>query len=401
MTAILTLNAGSSSLKFSVYSSNSGLTVEAKGQVESLGPQARLTFENGDRKTEQAVSADNHSDALQIILNTIEPILDSPHLSGIGHRVVHGGKYFQRPQLLTDTVVAELKQLSSLAPLHQPGNLAGIAAAKAAFPKALQVGCFDTAFHRNHPWVNDTFALPRELYEAGIRRYGFHGLSYQYITEKLCEDWPKIARGRVIVAHLGNGASLCALQNCVSIGSTMGFSALDGLPMGTRCGQLDPGVILYLLEQGISTDDITTLLYKESGLKGLSGISHDMRTLLESDAHHARQAVDYFTFRLKREIGAMTAVLGGIDALVFCGGIGENAPAIRDGAVRDLDYLGLLIDEPANACNETEISAGRVPILIIPTDEERVIAQETERLVRAAKPGFHGTVRHSTMGAAL
>lgn len=401
MSVILTLNAGSSSVKFSVYLGGSDLAAQAVGQVESLGPKARLSFGHRGQTREGLVSAENHTDALRVILETIKPILDGRPVAGIGHRVVHGGKYFEGPEVLTDAVVAELERLSPLAPLHQPGNLAGIAAARAAFPNAVQIGCFDTAFHRNHPWVNDTFALPRKLYDSGIRRYGFHGLSYQYITDKLRQDWPEIACGRVIVAHLGNGASMCALKDGVSIGSTMGFSALDGLPMGTRCGQLDPGVILYLLDQGLSADDITTLLYKESGLKGLSGISHDMRTLLSSDAHHARQAVDYFTFRLKREIGAMTAVLGGIDALIFCGGIGEHAPDIRAAAVHDLDYLGLRIDAPTNAINATLISAGRVPILVVPTDEERVIAQATQRFIQAARPGFPIFPQVKAMRAAL
>ncbi|MEM9287744.1 MAG: acetate/propionate family kinase [Pseudomonadota bacterium] len=400
MTAILTLNAGSSSVKFSVYFSDDGLSPQAHGQVESIGTSALLSLQHGEAHTEKQVAADSQAAALSVILEAIEPALQGHRVSGIGHRVVHGGQGFDGPALLTRAVVAQLKALSPLAPLHQPANLAGVAAAKEAFPNAIQVACFDTAFHRNHPWVNDTFALPRDLYDQGIRRYGFHGLSYQYITGKLRKDAPDIAKGRVIVAHLGNGASMCALNDCVSIGSTMGFSALDGLPMGTRCGQLDPGVILYLLDQGMSAEDITTLLYKESGLKGLSGISHDMRTLLSSKTREARQAVDYFTFRLRREIGAMAAVLGGIDALVFCGGIGEHAPSIRSDAVRDLDYLGLRVHEPANQRNESVISSGRVPILVIPTDEERVIAKATQQFLSAAEPHLDDTASPNKMRAA-
>ncbi|MEM6833349.1 MAG: acetate/propionate family kinase [Pseudomonadota bacterium] len=400
MTAILTLNAGSSSVKFSVYFSDDGLSPQAHGQVESIGTSARLSLQHGEAHTKKPVAADSQAAALSVILEAIEPALKGHRVSGIGHRVVHGGQDFDGPALLTRAIVSQLKALSPLAPLHQPANLAGVAAAKEAFPNAIQVACFDTAFHRNHPWVNDTFALPRDLYDQGIRRYGFHGLSYQYITEKLRKDAPDIAKGRVIVAHLGNGASMCALNDCVSIGSTMGFSALDGLPMGTRCGQLDPGVILYLLDQGMSAEDITTLLYKESGLKGLSGISHDMRTLLSSKTREARQAVDYFTFRLRREIGAMAAVLGGIDALVFCGGIGEHAPSIRSDAVRDLDYLGLRVHEPANQRNESVISSGRVPILVIPTDEERVIAKATQQFLCAAEPHLDDTASPNKMRAA-
>jgi acetate kinase len=262
-----------------------------------------------------------------------------------------------------------------LAPLHQPHNLAAVAAARVSFPDALQVACFDTAFHRGHPWVNDTFALPRRFYDEGVRRYGFHGLSYDYITRKLRSDFPVLAKGRVVVAHLGNGASLCAVRDGRSIGSTMGFSALDGMPMGTRCGQLDPGVLLYLMDKGWSTADITAMLYKDSGLKGLSGLSHDMRTLLGSDAPEAAQAVEFFVFRLAREIGAMAAVLGGIDALVFTGGIGEHAAPIRARAVERLGFLGLSVDPAANAADATEIHDGATPILVLPTDEEGVIAR--------------------------
>lgn len=405
MSAILTLNAGSSSVKFAVYLNGSSqpkadLTLKAKGQVERIGDAAQLTFHDGREDSTQPVLAPNHAAALTVILNAIAPNLDGTPVSAVGHRVVHGGQHFDRPAILTKTVLTELETLAPLAPLHQPANLAGVKAAQDVFPNALQIGCFDTAFHHNHPWVNDTFALPRKHYDAGIRRYGFHGLSYQYITERLQLTAPEIAKGRTIVAHLGNGASMCALKDGVSIGSTMGFSALDGLPMGTRCGQLDPGVILYLLEQGYSAEEITTLLYKESGLKGLSGISHDMRTLLSSTAPEAQQAVDYFTFRLKREIGAMTAVLGGLDALVFCGGIGEHAPAIRAEAVRDLDYLGLQIHHPANQRNEAVISAGRVPILVMATDEERVIARATQTFLAAATLSFHETLPNNTQRAA-
>ncbi|MFD2857194.1 acetate/propionate family kinase [Seohaeicola zhoushanensis] len=280
---------------------------------------------------------------------------------------------------LTADVIAQLTALNPLAPLHQPHNLAAVAAAQAAFPEALQIGCFDTAFHRGHPFVNDAFALPRHLYDEGVRRYGFHGLSYDYVTGVVAQQRPDLARGRVVVCHLGNGASMCAVQGGRSIGSTMGFSALDGLPMGTRCGQLDPGVLLYLMARGMGAAQIEQMLYLESGLKGLSGISHDMRTLLASAAPEAAEAIDYYVFRIKRELGAMAAVMGGLDAVVFCGGIGENAAPIRARVIEGLGFLGLQLDAAANAVNATDIGIGPTEILVIRTDEERVIARAVAR----------------------
>jgi acetate kinase len=296
-------------------------------------------------------------------------------VAAVGHRVVHGGAKIDGPRVLTPDLVAHLETLSPLAPLHQPHNLAGVRAALAAFPQAVQIAAFDTAFHRGHPFVNDTFALPRRFYAAGVRRYGFHGLSYDYIAGRLAAEHPELSAGRVIVAHLGNGASLCGLSGGRSVASTMGFSALDGMPMGTRVGQLDPGVVLYLLDQGMSSAEIARLLYTESGLKGLSGISSDMRVLLASDAPEAGEAIAYFTFRLAREIGGLAAALGGIDALVFTGGIGENAAPIRARALERLGFLGLSVDAARNDANATTIHAGRVPILVMATDEERVIAR--------------------------
>jgi acetate kinase len=247
-----------------------------------------------------------------------------------------------------------------------------------------QIGCFDTAFHRGHPWVNDTFALPRALYEQGIRRYGFHGLSYDYITGHIAAHYPELRDARVVIAHLGNGASMCATRGGKSIGSTMGFSALDGLAMGTRCGQLDPGVLLYLMGQrGMSVEAVSNMLYRESGLKGLSGISSDMRELEGSDAPEAREAIEYFTFRIRRELGAMTAVLGGIDALVFCGGIGENSAAVRADVMAGMGYLGLEIDAVANQENAVEIGAGAARIMVVKTDEERVIARAVLQAIAA------------------
>jgi acetate kinase len=378
MAAILTLNAGSSSLKFSLWPD--GLTRGAEGQVEALGGSARLVFDAGDGAESRDIGPVDHARALEVILDALAPALAGRRVAGVGHRIVHGGAERRGPARLTAEVVAELEALAPFAPLHQPHNLAGLRAARAVFPDAVQVGAFDTAFHRGHPWVNDTFALPREFHEAGVRRYGFHGLSYAYIAGVLEAEAPELHAGRVIVCHLGNGASMCALKDGRSVGSTMGFSALDGLPMGTRCGQIDPGVLLYLMDQrGMSAAEITALLYRESGLKGLSGITSDMRTLEASDDPRAAEAIDYFVFRLVREIGAMAAVLGGLDGLVFTGGIGENSALIRARAVERLGFLGLVLDPGANAARAREIGAGPVRILRIETDEEAVIA----RAVRA------------------
>lgn len=364
---ILTLNAGSSSVKFSLYR---GATRQLKGQIEALGPNARLRL--GDLRKD--LGPTDHAGALQVILERITPDLAGP-LAGVGHRVVHGGTEFTAPALLTAPVIARLAALSPLAPLHQPHNLSAVHAALAAFPDVPQIACFDTSFHRGHPWVNDTFALPRHLYDEGVRRYGFHGLSYDYITAYLRTHHPELAEAKVVIAHLGNGASMCATRAGKSVGSTMGFSALDGLAMGTRCGQLDPGVVLYLIgERGMSVEEVSTMLYRDSGLKGLSGMTHDMRTLLASDAPEAAQAIDYFTFRIKRELGAMAAVLGGLDALVFTGGIGENAAPIRARVAEDMQFLGLAIDPQANADNAAEVGTGAARIMVIPTDEEAVIA---------------------------
>jgi acetate kinase len=374
LSVLLTLNAGSSSVKFAVYEAANAPLLIVAGEVDGLGPAARLIV-NTNPATKRDLGPTDHAAALHAILAALRPILSGRQVVGVGHRIVHGGGAFTAPVELTPDVIEALEAFVPLAPLHQPHNLAMVAAARQAFPDAVQIGCFDTAFHAGHPWVNDTFALPRRFYEAGVRRYGFHGLSYDYITDKLRADCPELAAGRVVIAHLGNGASMCAVRDGRSVGSTMGFSALDGLPMGTRCGQLDPGVLLYMMEQGMSREEITSILYEESGLQGLSGFSHDMRTLQASDDPRAAEAIDYYVFRIRRELGAMTAVLGGIDALVFCGGIGENAAVIRARVIEGMDYLGLSLDAEANARNATRVATGPVPILVIPTNEELVIAR--------------------------
>jgi acetate kinase len=380
--AVLTLNAGSSSLKVALYPAT-GERPLATGIVDRIGPEGILRLKDaagGDIARPGDLSS--HAGALQSVLDSLRAAFPGLSLAAIGHRVVHGGARHAAPVRIDAAILAELEALAPFAPLHQPHNLAGIHAAMAAFPGVPQVACFDTAFHRNHPWVNDTFALPREMYERGVRRYGFHGLSYDYIAGELARIAPGLAAGRVVVAHLGNGASACAIQNGRSVASTMGFSALDGLPMGTRCGQLDPGVMLWMMDQGMSAPEISDLLYKRSGLLGLSGISNDMRALEASDAPEAAQAIDYFVFRLQREIGGLAASMGGIDALVFSGGIGENSALIRARVCERMGWMGIEIDHARNASNARVVSSelARTTVMVIPTDEEAVIA----RAARAA-----------------
>ncbi len=374
MSLIFTLNAGSSSVKFSIYAHGSEPKLLLEGQVEELGPNAELVLQTHP-KTRRPLGQMDHQGALAVILQAVSAELGRDKVVGVGHRIVHGGTEFAAPLRLDEPVLKRLAEFSTLAPLHQPFNLQMVETAQKLFPQAVQVGCFDTAFHQGHPWVNDTFALPRYFYEEGVRRYGFHGLSYDYITGTLAKERPALRASKLVVAHLGNGASMCAIRDGRSVGSTMGFTALDGLPMGTRCGQLDPGVILYMLDQGRTSEEITHILFKESGLKGLSGITHDMRSLLASDAPEAEQAISYYVFRIRRELGAMAAILGGIDALVFCGGVGENAPEIRARVINGMDFLGLSLDEAANANNAAEIGAGRTEILVIPTNEELIMAR--------------------------
>lgn len=377
MSAILTLNAGSSSIKFSVYRDGDNPVLVAGGQVENLGsPTATLTLKWNGEKRQGEIGPAHHAEGVEAILDALEPVLGGAKVVAVGHRIVHGGTLYDKPQVLDDRVLKVLERFVPLAPLHQPHNLAAVRAAIAAFPAALQVGCFDTAFHRGHPWVNDTFALPRSLYDEGVRRYGFHGLSYDYISGELDRIEPVDKHRRSVVAHLGNGASMCALLDGRSVGSTMGFSALDGLPMGTRCGQIDPGVLLYLMEQkGMDAKAISDLLYKDSGLKGLSGLSNDMRALEAAGTPEALQAIEYFVFRIRRELGAMAVVLGGLDALVFCGGIGENSATIRRLVCDGMDWLGISLDPAANVASAPVISTGAVTVRVVPTDEEVVIAR--------------------------
>lgn len=387
---ILVLNAGSSSIKFTLFRGDQAII---SGQVSGLGAAPHISLhqlddehQDLDRDLSREEGA-SHESALAAFLAMLEEISPDIQIDAVGHRVVHGGPNFIDPLVLTEELMERLAKLNTLAPLHQPHNLHGIRAAQAAFPQALQVACFDTAFHRHHPWVNDTFALPRDYYDEGIRRYGFHGLSYEYICSHLREHHPDHFAGRLIVAHLGNGSSLCAIRDGQSIASTMGFTALDGLPMGTRCGQLDPGVVLYLMgEKNMGTNEITKLLYNECGLKGLSGISQDMRHLLDCDDPAARQAIDYYVYRIKREIGAMAAALGGVDTIVFTGGIGQHASEIRHMICSTQAWLGVQLDEEANAANADEISTtdSTVCVMTLATNEEEVIRRHTAELMETA-----------------
>lgn len=393
---LLTLNAGSSSLKYALFETTGAeADLRASGQIESLGlaPHFVIRGGSGQKLEDSMPDAGNVHDqatALAFVLRAVGRHFSQARIGAVGHRVVHGGPRYTAPMVLSDAVVEELKAYEPLAPLHQPHNLAGIKVARVAFPDAVQVACFDTAFHRAHSWVHDTFALPRSFYDRGVRRYGFHGLSYEYVTAYMQSRNPQIANGRLVVAHLGNGASMCAIRNGRSVGSTMGFSALDGLPMGTRPGQLDPGVLLYLMDhEKMTAKEISDLLYKESGLKGLSGLSGDMRVLEAAATPEAQQAIEYFVARVRRETGAMAANLDGIDALVFCGGIGENAPHIRARVCEPMKWLGIELDAARNAEGAFEISSGQSPVkvFVVRTNEEAVIAGHTLRLSRAMQNG--------------
>ncbi len=387
MDAIIVVNAGSSSLKFSVYALEVGdrLGLSAKGQIEGIGTSPYFTAKDaaGAPLVEQSWPDDrqsSHTKFFRDLGDWLEGYLGDGHLLAVGHRVVHGGVDFAAPVLIDDRVLERLDALCPLAPLHQPHNLAGIRAAAEVQPDLPQVACFDTAFHRGHPVLADWFALPREFYEEGVRRYGFHGLSYEYIAHALREVAPEIAGGRVVVAHLGSGASMCAIHDGGSIDSTMGFTALDGLPMGTRCGALDPGVVLHLLRaHGMDADAIERLLYRDCGLRGVSGISNDLRDLLGSDDPGAAQAIDLFVYRIKRELGALAAALEGLDGLVFTAGIGERSSIIRERVCAGTAWLGIELDQTANDAGGPKISTDRseVSVWVIPTDEELMIARHT------------------------
>jgi acetate kinase len=391
MDAILVVNAGSSSLKFQVFGiENAKLVRQVRGQIGGIGTRPRLQAKGADGKVlvDQSYAAETVRDLPAAIAAAREWLrtLEGFELCAIGHRVVHGGPDYAQPVLIDATVLDRLASYQDLAPLHQPNNLAPIRLAMEINPDVPQVACFDTAFHRGHPEHADCYALPRAFYEQGVRRYGFHGLSYEYIAERLGEVAPKIARGKVIVAHLGSGASMCALSDGQSIESTMGFTALDGLPMGTRPGQLDPGVVLYLISQkGMSADAVTKLLYHDAGLKGLSGISNDMRELLASDDPRAAFAIAHFVHRCGLNAGMLAAALSGIDAFVFTAGVGENSAPIRARIAEGLAWLGAELDPAANDAGAALISTAtsRVALHVVPTDEELMIARHTLALIHS------------------
>ncbi len=384
MSAILVINAGSSSLKFNVFGvDGAGEPVRLiKGQIESLHAEPRMSAKDGDgaKLADEALGSEGrgHEGALAHLLSWLDPALGERTVTAAGHRVVHGGDAFTAPVLVDEDVLAKLEALTPLAPLHQPHNIAGVRALERAFPGLPQVACFDTAFHATKRAEASAFALPRELTEAGVRRYGFHGLSYEYIASALPDVAPELARGRVVVAHLGSGASMCAMRDGRCVDVSMGFTAVDGLPMGTRCGALDPGVVLYLArEKGMALDDIETLMYNRSGLKGVSGISNDMRELEASADPRAREAIDLFAYRIRQTTAALAAAMEGIDALVFTAGIGENSAFIRGQVLEGLEWMGIQCDPDANASGETRISREGSPVaaLVVPTNEELMIAR--------------------------
>jgi acetate kinase len=390
MDPILVVNAGSSSVKFQVFDiDGASLCRLIKGQMEGIGTRPRLRAEDADRQSlvDRSYPASQITDVPAAIYAAGAWLRDTQKLEprAVGHRVVHGGPQYDRPVRVDAEVLSHLERLISLAPLHQPNNLAPIRALLGRFPELPQIACFDTAFHRGHRPVADHYAIPERFYTEGVRRYGFHGLSYEYVAERLCQIAPAVAGGRVLIAHLGGGASMCALSEGRSVESTMGFTALDGLAMGTRPGQIDPGVLLYLIvEKGMEPTAVQNLLYRESGLKGLSGVSNDMRDLLSSSSPQAKFAVDYFVYRAGLNAGMLAAALGGLDAFVFTAGIGEHSAIIRARIAKALEWLGVVLDDAANQSGKQMIStsASRIGVYIVPTDEELMIARHTLALLK-------------------
>src|SRR6185437_13852165 len=394
--SILVVNAGSSSIKFQLFLVGAGdkLRRRLKGQIEGIGVHPHLAAKavQGETlidKTWPAADAADVPAALGKVVEFLRAEIGTLP-TAIGHRVVHGGPDYSEPILIDDVALERLQAFAPLAPLHQPNNLGPIRTLRQRQPQLPQIACFDTAFHRGHPELADHYALPQQFYQEGVRRYGFHGLSYEYIASQMPKLAPDIAKGRVVVAHLGSGASMCAINAGKSVESTMGFTALDGLPMGTRPGQLDAGIVLYLLtEKGMSASEIEHLFYYDCGLKGLSGVSNDVRELLASSDPRAKLALDYFVYRIALFTGMLAAAMSGIDGFVFTAGVGENAPAIRDAIARRLSWLGLELDPEANATGEGRISApgAHVSCYVIPTDEELMISRHTLSVLRT-QPAF-------------
>jgi acetate kinase len=390
MQGILTINAGSSSIKFALFPLAHPLSSDAEvsGQIDGIGTNAtKMVARNraGEKIADQAIAgaAVSHDLAFDALLKWFQATQAGWEIVVVGHRVVHGGDLYSQPTVVDGQVLEHLTGFIPLAPLHEPHNVAGIRALQSLLPNVPQVACFDTAFHRSQPDVAQLFGLPRALTAEGIKRYGFHGLSYEYIARTLPQHSHR-ADGRVVVAHLGNGASMAAMVNRKCVATTLGFSTIDGLMMGTRCGNLDPGVILHLMEtKGLTAKDMTRILYKESGLLGVSGISQDMRTLLASDKPEAREAVELFCYRIARELGSLAAASGGVDALVFTGGIGEHAAEVRRRVCLQSEWLGIRLNPEANARHDLVISAGNssVDVLVIPTNEEWMMAHHAQTLL--------------------
>jgi acetate kinase len=387
---ILTINAGSSSIKFALFPLDHPISpiAEVSGQIDGIGAEeTKMVAKNraGERIADQTLSGErvSHAQAFDALLKWFTATYTGWEIAAVGHRVVHGGERYSQPTVIDAQVLTHLTSFTPLAPLHQPHNVAGIVALQTLLPNVPQVACFDTAFHRSQPQVAQMFGLPRSITAEGVKRYGFHGLSYEFIARALPEHSSR-ADGRVIVAHLGNGASMAAMVNRKCVATTLGFSTIDGLVMGTRCGNLDPGVILHLMEtKNLTVKDMTKMLYKESGLLGVSGISQDMRTLLSSDKPEAQEAVDLFCYRIARELGSLAAAAGGLDAVVFTGGIGEHAAEVRRRVCIQSEWLGIRLNPEANARHDLHISAGNssVDVLVIPTNEEWMMAHHAQTLL--------------------
>jgi acetate kinase len=389
--SVAVINAGSSSIKFALYEPGPEERVLFRGKLEGIGVAPQMTVEDAAGKALEArqwpAEGFDHTAATHAVLETSIALNAGRTVAAVGHRVVHGGADYDRPVRVDAAVLKALKALIPLAPLHQPHNLAPIETIAEAAPNVPQVACFDTAFHRNQPPLAQMFALPRRFTEAGVRRYGFHGLSYEYVSARLAELAPGLAAGRVIIAHLGNGASLCALQAGRSVATTMGFTAVDGLMMGTRCGTVDPGVLIHLMDAyGMDARDLEDLIYKRSGLLGVSGISSDMRVLRASKEPAAAEAIALFVYRVVREAGSLAAALGGVDGIVFTGGIGENDAEARAGIAEGCRWLGVELDPGLNAAGCGRISAerSRIQAWVIPTDEERMMARHTQAVLEPA-----------------
>lgn len=386
--AYLVLNAGSSSLKFSAFRQHSTcdeLETLLSGQISGIGSSARFEAKGADRRLLAEHVWDDEASRcrdtlLQYVLRWIQTTLVDDEIVAVGHRVVHGGRDLGKPMRVSPALLDELDRLVPLAPLHQPHNLAPIRCLAERFPDLEQVACFDTAFHSTQPWQARTYGLPQALTDEGVCSYGFHGLSYEYVTQRLLDRRPDLADKHIVICHLGNGSSICAVRQGESVDTSMGFSALDGVPMGTRSGSVDPGVILYLMrEKQMGLEAIEDLLYKQSGLLGVSGVSNDMKVLQESDDPQAAKAVELFCFRVAKEVAALAASMGGLDALVFTAGIGENSPQIRAMIAERLNWLGVKIDAGANAAKGFDIAAAdsRLPVFVVPTNEEMMIARHT------------------------